>query len=66
MVVVAVQPVHDGLGMPAGPGGNLCGTVALNNVMQSEEPLATASMRRAQGQTAQISRCLAPALMINV
>ncbi len=52
--------------MPAGPGGNLCGTVALNNVMQSEEPLATASMRRAQGQTAQISRCLAPALMINV
>ena len=61
-----MQPVHHRLRPPPAASGDFSGAMALTNLMRGEEAFAAADMRRTQGQVAQISRCLAPVLVINL
>jgi len=63
--IVAVQPVHYGLRAAAGAFCDLSGAGALRDIVQSEQSLAGAGMGGIQGHVPQVSRGLAPALIIN-
>ena len=65
MLIVAVQPVHDGLRTAAGAFCNLCRTLALDDIVQSKQSLAGAGMGGIQGHVAKLGRGLSPALIIN-
>ena len=64
-LVIGVYPAHHRVGPPARAPGHLGGAAVLGDVKQSQRPLAGAGMRRAQGQGAQVLRCLTPARVIN-
>jgi hypothetical protein len=54
------------VGPPARAHGHLGGAAVLGDVEQGEGPLAGAGMRCAQGQVAQVLRCLTPARAITM
>jgi hypothetical protein len=64
-LVIGVYPIHDGVSPPARAPGDLGGAAVLGDVKQSQRPLAGAGVWRAQGQVAQVLRCLTPARAIN-
>jgi hypothetical protein len=64
--IVIVQPIHDGLRVATCAFSHPGGTPTLGNLIQGKPSLTAADMRGTQGQLAQVSHCLAPALMVNV
>ena len=63
--VVEVQPLHHGLRVALGAGRHLRGTARLGDLIERQETLAGALMRRAGGQLTQVFRCLAPPVIVN-
>ena len=64
-LIIGVHPIHHRVGPPARAPGHLRGATVLGDVKEGEGPLAGAGMGRAQGQVAQVLRCLPPARVIN-
>jgi hypothetical protein len=64
-LIVGVHPIHHRVSPPARAPGHLRGAAVLSDVKQSQRPLAGAGVGRAQGQVAQVLRCLTPARAIN-
>jgi hypothetical protein len=63
--IVAVQPIHDGLRTTAGAFCDPSGAGALRDIVQGQQSLAGAGMGGIQGHLPQVSRGLAPAIIIN-
>jgi hypothetical protein len=64
-LVIGVHPIHHRVSPPACPDGHRRGAAVLGDVKQSQRALAGAGMGCAQGQVAQVLRCLTPARAIN-
>jgi hypothetical protein len=65
VLVVGVQPTHYRLRVAAGALRHLRRARALGDVVQPQEPLATAGMGRTEGHLTQIRPRLAPMIVVN-
>ena len=63
--IVAVQPSHHDLRVPAGARGHCARATASRDLVQGQKALAAASVAGTQGQVAQVLPCLAPTFMVN-